>query len=192
MLRTMDARTAKKSIEPPAEGHLLVESNAKRDRLLASIVLQTIIGVAILRRHCGERLIAHVRCAIADARLDVERLGQLAVEVVGLPAVVPRSRERAADRDERGSHGGRQAGQDERNAGPRHERRKRGEGRIIPIRHRMHPFLSSRGALRRGTPFWSTPAHLSDGWAHQGIPRCARDDRFRRTPGRFLRLNSPR
>ena len=47
MLRTMDARTAKKSIEPPAEGHLLVESNAKRDRLLASIALIAGLGIII-------------------------------------------------------------------------------------------------------------------------------------------------
>ena len=46
MLRTMDARTAKKSIEPPAEGHLLVESNAKRDRLLASLAL--IAGLSLI------------------------------------------------------------------------------------------------------------------------------------------------
>jgi predicted PurR-regulated permease PerM len=43
----MDARASRKSTEPPVEGHALVETNAKRDRLLASIALIAGLGILI-------------------------------------------------------------------------------------------------------------------------------------------------
>jgi predicted PurR-regulated permease PerM len=43
----MDARTTKKAVEAPAEGPTLVELNAKRDRLLASIALIAGLGILI-------------------------------------------------------------------------------------------------------------------------------------------------
>jgi predicted PurR-regulated permease PerM len=43
----MDARTTRKSAEPPAEGPSLLELNAKRDRLLASIALIAGLGILI-------------------------------------------------------------------------------------------------------------------------------------------------
>jgi predicted PurR-regulated permease PerM len=43
----MDARTSKKAVEPSAEGPSLVELNAKRDRLLASIALIAGLGILI-------------------------------------------------------------------------------------------------------------------------------------------------
>jgi predicted PurR-regulated permease PerM len=43
----MDARTSKKAVEPLAEGPSLVELNAKRDRLLASIALIAGLGILI-------------------------------------------------------------------------------------------------------------------------------------------------
>jgi predicted PurR-regulated permease PerM len=43
----MDARTAKKAVEPPADSQTLAEINAKRDRLLASIALIAGLGILI-------------------------------------------------------------------------------------------------------------------------------------------------
>jgi predicted PurR-regulated permease PerM len=43
----MDARATRKTTEPPAEGPTLVELNAKRDRLLASIALIAGLGIVI-------------------------------------------------------------------------------------------------------------------------------------------------
>ena len=43
----MDARTGKKMIDPVEEPHFLVESHAKRDRLLASLALLGGIGLIV-------------------------------------------------------------------------------------------------------------------------------------------------
>lgn len=47
MLRAMDARTAKTAVEPSEEKLNLLESNGKRDRLLASVALLVGLGIAI-------------------------------------------------------------------------------------------------------------------------------------------------